>query len=122
MMFVFAYLGSFNKPSGWPLHLIYKTEVAFVIVAFVSALLAINLRTRGTPLMRDVVAFVGGVCASFGLIMPFELAPFFFGAHGEIMLATIALNLVYPIAAVLFTIMFRKFMNVPPKVPSGGAF
>jgi hypothetical protein len=47
--------------------------------------------------------------------MPFELAPFFFNARGEIMMATIALILVYPMAAVLFIFPLRKFMNVTPR-------
>jgi hypothetical protein len=33
--------------------------------------------------------------------LPLELAPFFFGARGEWMMATILPNLLYPIAAVL---------------------
>jgi len=69
-----------------------------------------------------MVAAVGGVSASFGLIMPFELAPFFFDVHGEIMLATIVLMLVYPIAAFLFISFFWKFKNArhvtPPPLPS----
>jgi hypothetical protein len=71
-----------------------------------------------TQLTRGMVAAVGGVSASFGLIMPFELAPFFFDVHGEIMLAT----MVYPIAAFLFISFFWKFMNArhvtPPPLPS----
>jgi hypothetical protein len=39
--------------------------------------------------------------------MPFELAQFFFGAKGEIMLGTIVLILVYPVAAFLFVFLFR---------------
>jgi hypothetical protein len=88
MMFLFAYLGQFNTPPGWPIHLMYLTEAAFVIVAFVCVLLATNLKCIETQLRRDMIAGVGCVCASFGLIMPFELAPFFFGAKGEIMMAT----------------------------------
>ena len=37
--------------------------------------------------------------------MPLELAPFFFGTRGEIMLATIALIQVYPLAADLMHIL-----------------
>jgi tetratricopeptide (TPR) repeat protein len=112
MTFVFAYLGSFNKPPAWPIHLMYLTEAAFVIVAFVCALLARRLRSIGTRPKRDMVAAAGGISASFGLIMPFELAPFFFGVRGETMMATIGLNLVYPIAAALFIFLFAKFMKV----------
>jgi tetratricopeptide (TPR) repeat protein len=112
MALVFAYLGRLNKPPGWPIHLMYLTEAAFVMVAFVCVLLAMRLRRIGTQPKRDMVAAAGGVSASFGLIMPFELAPFFFGARGEWMLATIVLNLVYPLAAALFIFLFWKFMKV----------
>jgi hypothetical protein len=112
MTFLFAYLGTLSAPPGtppaWPVHLMYLTEAAFVAVAFICVLIAMNSRSRGTQLWRDAVAVVGGVSASFGLIMPFELAPFFFGTRGEWMLATIGLNLIYPIAAVLFIFLFRK--------------
>jgi thiosulfate dehydrogenase [quinone] large subunit len=117
MTFLFGYLGSLSTPHDWPVQLMYRTEAAFVVVAFVCILLAMILRRVGTQLARDVVAVVGGVSTSFGLIMPFELAPFFFNARGEIMLATIALVLVYPIAAVLFIFLFRKSMNVTPTRP-----
>jgi tetratricopeptide (TPR) repeat protein len=112
MSFVFAYLGSLNQPPGWPVHLMYLTEAAFVMLAFVCVLLAVRLRRSGTQPKRDMVAAAGGISASLGLIMPFELAPFFFGARGEWMLATITLNLVYPLAAALFIFLFAKFMKV----------
>jgi len=112
MSFVFAYLGSLNKPPGWPIHLMYLTEAVFVGVAFACVLLAMRLRRIGTQPQRDMVAVAGGISASFGLIMPFELAPFFFGARGELMMATIGLNLVYPPAAILFIFLFGKFMEV----------
>jgi hypothetical protein len=112
MSFLFAYLGSLNKLPGWPIQLMYLTEAAFVAVAFMCVLIAVISRGKAKQLWRDAVAVAGGVSASFGLIMPFELAPFFFGARGEWMLATILLNLVYPVAAILLTWGFRKFMNV----------
>lgn len=112
MMFVFAYIGSLTTPPGWPVRLIYLTEAAFVIAALVCAFLATRWRGTGRQLKRDVVAVVGGASAGFGLIMPFELAPFFFNVSGEIMLGTIALILVYPIAVVLFVFLFHRFMNV----------
>jgi thiosulfate dehydrogenase (quinone) large subunit len=112
-MFVFAYVAMWSGLSHdeWPVRLIYLTEAAFVIVAFVCVLLARSLRGTGTRLKRDIVAVVGGISASFGLIMPFELAPFFFGVRGEWMMATMGLIVVYPIAAALFIFLFRKFMN-----------
>jgi hypothetical protein len=112
MMFVFGYLGTLSTPPGWPIRLIHSTEAAFVIVALVCVFLAARLRGTETQLGRDVVAVVGGVSAGFGLIMPFELAPFFFNARGEWMMATMGLILVYPIAAALFISLFRKLMNV----------
>jgi hypothetical protein len=110
MMFLFAYLGSLSDPPGWPAHLIYLTEAAFVMVALVCALV---LKRIATPWIRDVLAVVGGVCAAFGLIMPLELAPFFLHASGEIMLGTVLLNLAYPVAAVLFVFLYRNFMLAP---------
>jgi thiosulfate dehydrogenase (quinone) large subunit len=95
----------------------HLTEKAFVIVAFVCVLLATSLKGTGTQWKRDLVAVVGGLSASFGLIMPFELAPFFFDVHGEIMLATIVLNLVYPLAAALLIFLFVKFMSIDRKEP-----
>ena len=67
--------------------------------------------------MRGVIAFLGGVSASFGLIMPFELAPFFFHSRGEIMLATIALNLAYLPVARLFVVLLGLFMSPARKPP-----
>jgi len=122
MMFFFAYVGSLDGSSSWPIDLIHATEAAFVVVTFVCILLAVILRSVGMLLMRGLVALIGGVSASFGLIMPLELAPFFFDARGEIMMATIALILVYPIAVALFIHLFWKFMNgtpvTPPPLPS----
>jgi thiosulfate dehydrogenase (quinone) large subunit len=108
MMFLFAYLGSKNAPSGWPVHLMHQTEAAFVIVALVCVLLAGFLKKTATCVL---VAVIGGISAGFGLIMPLELAPFFFGARGEIMLGTVALILVYPIAVALFIVLFLMFMK-----------
>jgi hypothetical protein len=110
MMFLFAYLGTLSDPPGWPVHLIYLTEAAFVIVALVCVHV---LKRIATQWVRDALAVVGGVCAGFGLIMPLELAPFFFHASGEMMLGTIALNLVYPVAAVLFILLYGNFMLEP---------
>ena len=114
MMFVFAYVAKLSGLSHdeWPVRLIYLTEAAFLMVAFVCVLLANSLKGSGTQLKRDIVAVVGGISASFGLIMPLELAPFFFGVRGEWMMATMGLILVYPIAAVLFFFLFQKFMKV----------
>lgn len=116
MMFVFGYLASLSEPPGWPIHLIHLVETAFVVAAFGCVLLATFLK-GGVRWQRDLVAFVGGVSASFGLIMPFELAPFFFDVHGEIMLGTIVLILVYPFAAALFIALFSSAMSVDRKQP-----
>jgi hypothetical protein len=112
MMFVFGYLGTLSTPPGWPIRLIHSTEAAFIIAALICVFLATRLRSAEVQRGRDVVAVVGGISAGFGLIMPFELAPFFFNARGEWMMASMGLILVYPIAAALFILLFRKFMNV----------
>jgi thiosulfate dehydrogenase (quinone) large subunit len=116
MMFLFAYLASLNEPHGWPIHLMHVAETAFVVTAFICVLLAAFLKGR-TRWQRDLVAFVGGVSTSFGLIMPFELAPFFFDVQGEIMLGTIVLILVYPFAAALFIFLFSSAMSTDRKQP-----
>jgi thiosulfate dehydrogenase [quinone] large subunit len=90
----------------------YLSEAAFVAVAFICVVMATMSWGRGTQLRRDAVATVGGISASLAVIMPFELAPFFFGARGEWMLVSIALNLVYPVAAIVFILAFRKSMSV----------
>jgi thiosulfate dehydrogenase (quinone) large subunit len=108
MMFVFAYFGSRETPFGWPELLMHQTEAAFVIVAFGSILLGRVLRGI---VAYELFAIVGGISAGFGLIMPFELAPFFFGARGEIMLGTIVLILVYPAAITVFIFLFLKILK-----------
>ena len=109
MMFVFAYLGSLMTPPDWPVKLIYATEAAFVIVSLACIVLA--LKGIDTQSQRDMVATVGGISAGFGLVMPFELAPLFFHARGEIMLGTVVLILVYPFAVALFVFLFRILMK-----------
>jgi tetratricopeptide (TPR) repeat protein len=111
MMFVFGYLGTFSAPPGWPVRLMHVTEASFVTIALVCLFLAIRLRGSGTEPKRDAVAAIGGISAGFGLIMPFELAPFFFNARGELMMATILLIPVYPIAVILFSLGLRRFMR-----------
>jgi thiosulfate dehydrogenase [quinone] large subunit len=111
MSFLFAYLASLATPPGWPVGLMYVTETALVILAFVCVLIAVIARGKGTQFWRAAVATVGGVCAGVGLIMPFELAPFFFHARGEVMLATIGLNLVYPIAVIPLILGLRRLIN-----------
>jgi uncharacterized membrane protein (DUF2068 family) len=117
MMFVFAKMAESSEPSGWPVHLMHQTEAAFVITALVCTALAIVWAcigvssSIGAQAVRGVIAFAGGVSASFGLIMPFELAPFFFHSKGEIMLATMTLNLAYLPVAGLFMVMFATLMR-----------
>jgi hypothetical protein len=120
MMFLFAYIASRTGSSHneWPLRLIYATEGAFIVLSILCIFLAARLRHKGTRPWRGVTAFVGGVSVSFGLIMPFELAPMFFGVHGEWMMATMLLILLYPFAAALFISLFWKFMNRTPESAS----
>jgi thiosulfate dehydrogenase [quinone] large subunit len=108
MMFVFASLANREASHDWPVQLMHQTEAAFVVVAFTCILLA-KLLSRVVP--YELFAVIGGIAAGFGLIMPFELAPFFFGARGEIMLGTVALILVYPVAIGLFIFLFLKILK-----------
>ncbi len=112
MMFLFAYLGQFNSPPGWPIQLMHRTEVAFIVAAVASVLLASVIRGQRAEFLKYVIALVGGVSASLGLIMPFELAPFFFDTRGEIMMLSIVLNLAYPLVAGLFFLLFLKIEQV----------
>jgi hypothetical protein len=113
MFFVFAVLGDVFGVPAWLIRLmVYLTEAVFIAVAIMCVRLAI--RSRGGARLRwpDAVAVAGGTSVSLGLIMPFELAPVFFGARGEWMLAGILLIPLYPIAAILLTLAFRKFMKL----------
>jgi len=103
MTLVFAYLGQFQTPPGWPVHLMHQTEAAFAIVAVICLLLTPFLRMTATSLP---VAFIGGISAGFGTMMPLELAPFFFDVKGEAMLGTILLVFLYPVATGLFIVLF----------------
>lgn len=115
MSFLFAYLGSLMTPPGsrpdWPVGLMHATEAALLMSALVCGLIAVVSRGKGTQLWRDAVAVIGGISASVGLIMPFELAPFFFHARGEVMLATILLNLFYPVLAIPLIFGLRRIIN-----------
>ena len=111
MMFFFASLASQKTPSEWPVRQMHMTEAGFVVVAFLCVLLA---RFAGRIVPYQLFAVIGGIAAGLGLIMPFELAPFFFGARGEIMLASVALILVYPVAIALFIIWFLKVLRPEP--------
>src|ERR1700742_1285552 len=106
MMFVFAYLG--NQDSGWPIHLMHQTETALVVVALACLVLSPFPKQAATCF---VLAVIGGISAGFGLVMPFELAPFFFGARGEVMMATVVLILAYPVAVALFVVLFLMIMK-----------
>jgi thiosulfate dehydrogenase (quinone) large subunit len=117
MMFLFGMIGQSSGTRDWPVHLMHQTETALVTVAFICLVLAVVWGSIGVSrgivaaLMRSVVALVGGTSAAVGLIMPFELAPFFFHSHGEIMLGTIVLNLAYIPAAAIFILMFSRLMS-----------
>jgi hypothetical protein len=93
------------------IRLMHGTEVVFVVVALACISLAVSSRLFGVRVNRGAVAVIGGISGSFGALMPLELAPYFFKVRGEIMLATIALNLVYPIMAIIFAFLFREFVN-----------
>jgi thiosulfate dehydrogenase (quinone) large subunit len=111
MMFVFAYIGSKTGSHDWPVALMHVTEAVLLILAVACVAIAVTRQGKGPPLWRDAVAIVGGVSAGVGMIMPFELAPFFFHARGEVMLGTIVLILAYPVLVIPFVIGLRKLIN-----------
>jgi thiosulfate dehydrogenase (quinone) large subunit len=119
MTFLFAYLGSLTGSRDWPVDLMHQAETGFIVTAVGCVLLIIVLNGtgRGARWLRDMIAAIGGISTSLALIMPFELAPFFFGARGEIMMMSIALNLVYPIAAIALFFLFRRMSIDPAKTP-----
>jgi thiosulfate dehydrogenase (quinone) large subunit len=115
MTFLFAYIASQHGSHDWPVALMHRTEAAFVIVAVVCLLLGMIIQNQ---IVGDVLAAVGAVSASFGSIMPFELAPFFFGSRGEVMMASILLIFAYPVGAIPFLFLFRGLMNMTRKTPT----
>lgn len=106
MMFVFASLG--KQESGWPVDLMHQTETVLVVVALICLVLSPFLKRAATC---AVVAIIGGISAGVGLIMPFELAPFFFGSRGEVMLGSVLLIFVYPFAVAFFIVVFLFIMK-----------
>ncbi|CCE09846.1 membrane hypothetical protein [Bradyrhizobium sp. STM 3843] len=109
MMFVFA---SGSQPHVWPVHTIHVTEVVFVASAFACLVAAMFLGTTpGPSLLKELVAVVGGIGASFGLIMPFELMPIFFNVQPGVMIGSTVLIPFYPIAALAFWALLRKAMR-----------
>lgn len=116
MIFVFAALSSEaeNGAKVWPIPLIYLTEKVLLGVALACFLIPILLK-RPPVWLKILIVFVGGVSAGIGSIMPFELAPIFFGSRGEIMMATIGLNLVYPFAIALFVFLYMKLTGLSAK-------
>jgi thiosulfate dehydrogenase [quinone] large subunit len=106
MMFVFASMG--NHADGWPVHAMHVTEAAFLLAAFGCLVLG-NVLSKIVP--YQLVAAVGGIGAGFGLVMPFELAPFFLGVKGEWMLASICLILAYPIVVPIFIAMYGSLLR-----------
>ncbi|MCC8983517.1 hypothetical protein [Bradyrhizobium acaciae] len=117
-MFVFGYLSPSSSTKGWPVDLIHQTEWAFVTVAVACLILAIAARRRAPEFVCNLIAIFGGAGAGLGLVMPFELAPFFFGLSQEAMIETFVLILVYPIAIFAFFLLFRGIaVAKPPKSP-----
>jgi len=126
MMFLFGYLGWKLSPSGWPVELMHATEkvlLALALTSFALAWFVRPMRTGNTrKAVQTILAIVGGVSAGIALLMPIELAPFFFGVRGEWMMATMVLILFYPAAAVPFVMLLMKIMTPasagPPKRPA----
>jgi hypothetical protein len=117
MMFLFAYLGKFGDPKGWPVGLIHTTEICFVASAMVCVCLLYYCKRMNLvhSTFRALVAYSGGILFAFSLVMPMEMAPIFFGVRGEIMLATFVLA---PIGYLVFSALFSLIlleMAWPPK-------
>ena len=111
-MFVFASIGNGSEPRVWPIHMMHVTEAVFLVSALVCLVAAMFLSTKAGPSsFKELVAIVGGISASLGLVMPFELMPFFFHVSGEVMLGTMVFVLFYPIAAVGFWALLRAAMR-----------
>jgi hypothetical protein len=114
MMYVFASIGYGSQPHVWPVHTMHVTEAVFVASALVCLVAAMFLSTKpGPSLLKELVAVVGAIGASFGLIMPFELMPFFFDVPGQVMIGSMVLVIFYPFAAVVFWALLRKAMQNP---------
>jgi thiosulfate dehydrogenase (quinone) large subunit len=109
MMFLFAYLGKFGDPKGWPVGLIHTTEICFIASAIVCVCLLYycNKMKLVNPLFRVVVAYSGGILCAFALVMPMEMAPFFFNVGGEVMLGTFVLA---PIGYIVFSALFSLLL------------
>ncbi len=116
MTFVFGWIAIANGTKDWPVDLIHQTEAVLLGAAFGCFVIAASL-TRLPDALKVLVALIGGISAGVGTIMPFELAPFFFGSRGEIMMMTILLILVYPVAIIGFGLLFAKMMNLIGKKP-----
>jgi thiosulfate dehydrogenase (quinone) large subunit len=117
MTFVFAWIANANGTKDWPVDLMHQTEAALLGVAFVCFVIAGF--AKGIPdALKALIALIGGIGAGVGVIMPFELGPFFFGWRGEIMMMTLALIVVYPIAIIGFALLLAKMMNLIGKKPT----
>lgn len=103
MTLVFAYLSSISNPPGWPIHLMHITEAVFCVLAAFCSFVMLNRPAIFSRRAIEAIAVVGSIALAFALVMPFELAPFFFGARGEIMLATFVLG---PIGYVALSVLF----------------
>ena len=58
------------------------------------------------PEFRGLLVTIGSISAGIGVVMPFELAPFFFDVRGEVMMASVMLILLYPFTILGFCLLF----------------
>lgn len=73
------------------------------------ALAVLGSRQRKGPSPVKLLTVLAGVFGGVATIWPIALAPFFFGASGEIMLATLPISLLgLPFAIWFWISVFRK--------------
>ena len=102
MLFVFGYLVPGND---WPVTLIRVTEAVFVAATITCFFFAGTVR-HDRPEFRGLLVTIGSISAGIGVVMPFELAPFFFDVRGEVMIASVMLILLYPFTILGFCLLF----------------
>ncbi len=109
MILVFAYVASRFGLKDWPVEWMYAMEAFFVTSAIVCLLMLLRSRSRHKKSHLQLGILIGGICAAFAVVMPLELAPFFFHIGGEIMLATFGIApFAYVVMSLLCVYLVRK--------------
>jgi hypothetical protein len=91
MTLFFAWIGDKSGSHDWPVGLIRVTEIGFIVAAAACVFVYLKSSWPHKETGRFMLRVLAATATSFALIMPIELAPFFFGVRGEVMLATFAL-------------------------------